>query len=150
MFPRVEQAQEIHIETIKIEVGRPDPIVEIASEPLPYRNTVLRAKVFEYAEYWGVDPMVMVDVINCENPEWNPYLQSRHKVPDGANGQEDSWGLAQWHLPAGNVKENGEVITYEDAINPDISLYEMARYFSQGKAYLWSCYGILKKSQDIS
>jgi len=59
-------------------------------------------------------------------------------VKDGV--REDSWGLSQFFLPAGNKTKNGEVMTKEMAQDPHIALDTMAWYFSEGFATKWSCY----------
>jgi soluble lytic murein transglycosylase-like protein len=94
----------------------------------------------KYAYIYNVDAKVMTDVIRCESG-FDETIQSRHYYKNG--GREQSYGLAQWHIPAGNKKKDGTVITKEDALNPEVAIETMAWYFSQGKAHIWTCHGIL-------
>lgn len=91
-----------------------------------------------YAHRHGVNPEVLWRVIaKCENVDLDPTLQSRY-VKNGV--REESYGLAMWNIPSGNKKADGTTITKADAQNPNIAVDEMARYFANGKAGLWSCY----------
>lgn len=93
--------------------------------------------VYEAAEKYNTYPDRMWQTIKCENPELIPELQSLI-VKEGV--REDSWGLAQFYLPAGNKTPDGEVITKEIAQDPIKALDAMAWHFSEGRAHLWSCY----------
>lgn len=87
---------------------------------------------------FSVNPNTLVKVINCENIDWDPNLQSR--ITDSNNHREDSWGISQINLPA-----NPEV-TKEQAQNPDFSISFMAEKLSQNKGNMWTCYRKLNKS----
>lgn len=92
--------------------------------------------VYEYADYHNVNPKVMIATINCENDTWDPLRQSDYYK----NGKrEQSYGLAQIHLPA------HPEITKEDAQDPNFALNFMAEQMSKGKASAWSCYRKLYK-----
>lgn len=94
------------------------------------------------AEY-GVSIPLMEKIIWCES-HGSTTIQSTHIYTSNKYGlkgtRELSFGPAQWHIPAGNKKKDGTVITKEDALNPEIAIDTMAWYISQGKAHLWSCY----------
>lgn len=98
----------------------------------------LRLKVNEYGEKWSLSQVMkermFKTIVECENPDLDPLLQSHVKDPKGPNGREDSWGMCQI-----NLKYNPEV-TKEQAQNVDFCLDWMAERFSKGKATLWSCY----------
>lgn len=96
--------------------------------------------VYEKAEKYNTFPEKMWGTIKCENPELDPELQS-YVVKNGI--REDSWGLAQFYLPAKNKTASGEVITKDMAQDPEIALDAMAYHFSIGNAHLWSCYKIV-------
>lgn len=99
------------------------------------------------AEY-NVSTRLMEEIINCES-NGSTTIQSRHKYPTNryapAGSTELSFGVAQWHIPAGNKKRDGTVITKEDALNPEIAIDTMAWYIKNGKARIWSCYPIALK-----
>ena len=63
--------------------------------------------------------------------------------------REDSWGFSQWHMPSGNKKKDGTLITKEEAQNPHIALDTMAWYFSEGFATKWSCYRKLYSERRV-
>src|SRR3990167_2993605 len=52
--------------------------------------------IAHYGEKYGVSKDIMLKVLSCENREFDPELQSRI-IKHGV--REDSWGLAQIHLP---------------------------------------------------
>lgn len=98
--------------------------------------------------FYGVSEAVMVKVVTCENPEFDPKLQSYVIESDGK--REESWGIAQWHIPSKNRKKDGSIITKEDALNPELALDNMAWYFSRGLASRWTCYRMLVQSSIIN
>ncbi len=72
-------------------------------------------------------------------------------VPDttGPNGRENSWGVAQFHLPSGLTTSSGEIITKEIAIDPEKAIDAAAYQFSIGNASQWSCYNKLYASHRM-
>jgi hypothetical protein len=88
-------------------------------------------------------------IMDCENTEYNPYLQSRHRYTQGQvsrnphwgneGDREKSFGLVQIHLPAEN-KWEGEIITKEQAQDPYFSIEFLAFQLARGKGNMWSCY----------
>ena len=76
----------------------------------------------------------MWQTVLCENTRLEPGLQSWHPDPTGPNGQEDSWGISQIHLPS------WPHITRSQAKDPAFSAEFMAEKFAAGSAYLWTCY----------
>lgn len=113
---------------------------KLATTSLIARQNAVHETVDYYADKYNVSAQDMKDVLNCENREYNPKLQSYHKDPTSPNGREQSYGLAQW-----NIKHNP--ITYEQAIDPEWSIEQMAIAFSKGKQHLWSCYKKLYPNQ---
>jgi hypothetical protein len=93
-------------------------------------------KVNYYAKKYDVSADRMHATIVCES-NYDVSVQSKHIRPDGS--REQSYGIAQWYIPAGNKKLDGTPFTKEEALNPDIALENMAWYFSQGKSRLWTC-----------
>lgn len=88
------------------------------------------------AEQYGVSADLMISIINCENRDWNPSLQSYAKYKNGS--REQSYGLAQIHLPA------HPSISYEQATNPEFSIDFLAKNLAEGRASMWSCYALVR------
>lgn len=82
-----------------------------------------------YATKYGVDRNKMISTIECESHYKNVQSGLYHR--DGT--REDSWGLAQIHLP------NHPNVTREQALDPYFAIEFMAEKFSKGW-YKWSCY----------
>lgn len=97
---------------------------------------LIRTKAKEY----GVSAERMEKTIECES-QFIPDVQSFHIRHDGT--REESYGLVQFFIPAGNKTQSGETITEEMAKNPVIAVETMAWYFSLGKQNLWTCYRML-------
>ena len=100
----------------------------------------IKEEVWARAEKYNTYPEKMWAVMKCENPHLDPSLQSLI-VKDGI--REDSWGLAQFYLPAKNKTADGRTITKEIATDPVESIDAMAWHFSEGRARLWTCWHIV-------
>lgn len=98
----------------------------------------MKATVYKLAKEYGVNPEVMINVINCENTDWIPGLQSRIITKTGE--REKSYGLAQIHLPS------HPHITIKQASSPEFAIEFMAKEMSMGKASKWSCYNKIYKN----
>ncbi len=72
------------------------------------------------------------NIVRCENRELDPGAQSR--VMHGTK-REDSWGLAQIHLPA------HPEVSKEQATDPEFAIDFLVKNVSEGKAYMWTCSG---------
>ena len=83
------------------------------------------------AKKYGVSAAQMKATVQCES-------QYRTGIKSNFTG-EDSWGLAQFHLPSRNRTADGKVMTKAMAIEPTIALDTMAYMFSQGNARAWTC-----------
>lgn len=84
------------------------------------------------AAKYGVNAEKMKATIQCES-------QYQVEVKSHYTG-EDSWGLAQFHIPSRNRTAEGKVMTREMAVDPIVAIDTMAFMFSQGNARAWSCY----------
>src|SRR3990167_6702889 len=106
----------------------------------------IQGKISYYAEKYEVSSTTMNRVIQCESQasttiqSKNFYTRDHPEWGVKKGERELSFGIAQFHLPAGNKTEWGEIITKEMALDPDISLSTMAYLFSQGKQAKWSCF----------
>jgi hypothetical protein len=77
----------------------------------------------------SVSASLMTCLINHENKSWVPSMQSGYYK----NGiREDSWGLAQIHLPS------HPEITKEQAQDAKFSISWMASEIKQGRAWQWT------------
>jgi hypothetical protein len=108
------------------------------TQPKVYTKDELIQKAYYYADLHKVSRETMVKVINCENRDWIPNLQSG--IINKKGERERSFGLAQIHLPS------WKNISYEQATNPDFSLNFMAEKLAEGKGNLWTCYRKLKNT----
>lgn len=109
------------------------------SRPLD-TGTNYRELALKIAAEYGVSGSEMVRVIDCENRDWNPKVQSGLKYKPGnrwvfpAGEREHSYGLVMIHLP------DHPGITYEQATNAEWSLRWMAHEFKKGRQGQWTCY----------
>jgi hypothetical protein len=102
-------------------------------EPTRYTTTEeLKDLARSVAAHHGLNEERFLGVIKCES-RWDPDTQS--EIPaKGPNGREDSWGLAQIHLPS------HPSVSREQAQDPVFALNWMADKWSEGKHRLWSCH----------
>ena len=143
---RIAEAKEIDI----AELSRKYPEIKLPPDsPITYADAYQNAELtYFYARKWGVNHDMMYRIVGCETGwQFDHTMRSLATYKDGT--RENSWGLAQWHLPAKNVTKDGQVITKEIATDPHQSLDAMAWHISEGRAGLWSCYHILKKEGVI-
>ncbi len=108
--------------------------------PIPNHATI-DEKIVHYAEIYDVDYARLYETVKCESG-FDPSIQSLYPDPTGPNGREDSWGIAQIHLP------DHPSITRAQALDPDFALDFMAREFSLGHGNNWTCYK--NKSTDLA
>lgn len=112
-----------------ISYAKADMVIAPTQSPTPLS---ISGKISYYASKYNVSEKVMRDVISCETAgTFDPSIQS-FAMKNGV--REDSWGLAQIHLP-----DHPEV-SKTQAQNPDFALNFMASYFSEGKQSQWSCW----------
>lgn len=95
-----------------------------------YTKAELLDKVYKYAAIHHNSSKNIINTINCENKEWDVDLQSR--IINKKGEREDSWGLAQIHLPS------HPNITKVQATDPDFALNYIAEHL--GRDDSWSCY----------
>lgn len=83
-------------------------------------------------------------IIDCENKDRDPSLQSRMKYTEGQISRNQNWGvvgereksfgLVQIHLPA------HPTISKQQAIDPEFSIDFLAKHLSLGNGRWWTCY----------
>lgn len=125
--PVVYEAPQEQVEKVPVQI-----VVKIDWTP-----ERIEQEVREKAQEYGVSFDQMWATMKCENPHLKPDEQS-WVVQNGV--REESYGLAQFWLPAGNKTPDGKVITKEIAVDPGQAIEAMAWHFSQGRASLWTCY----------
>jgi len=102
------------------------------------------------SERFSVSENYMIALMGCENDTFDPERQSevRYSAQQIARnphwGQvgeyENSWGLAQIHIPAGNINPwTGEPITEAEAKDPIFSSNYMAYKINKGEQSMWTC-----------
>ena len=74
----------------------------------------------------------LLATIMCESG----FKSIQSKVPSktGPNGREDSWGIAQIHLPS------HPTISRQQALDPAFSIRWMIEQWVQGNQEHWTCY----------
>lgn len=81
----------------------------------------------------NLSPGKVIQVINCETGgTWDPKIQSKAKYKNGK--QEQSFGLAQIHLPA------HPKISYEQATDPYFAIDFLISSWKDGNQEWWTCY----------
>lgn len=90
----------------------------------------------DYAHYIaraeGLHIGAFIATIECESKFRS--VQSYVPNPNGPNGREDSWGIAQIHLPS------HPEITREQALDPVFSINWMRDEWLKGNEWKWTCY----------
>lgn len=93
---------------------------------------VAKELIVEMSEKYGVDHMVLYNTIMCETAgTFDPTIQARARL---WYGREQSYGLAQIHLP------DHPSVTYEQAIDPRFAVEFMAKNMAEGHGNWWVCY----------
>jgi len=119
---------------------------QLIAEPLKIDTETIPEKIEYYSEQYNVSSELMTQIISCETSgTFDSKIQSKilYKFSSSKRGivkgtQEQSYGLAQIHLP-----DHPEV-TYEQATDADFALEFMANELSKENGEIWSCYKIIK------
>lgn len=106
----------------------PVPIVQ----PVHSQKAEIIQAVISACEKYGADKTVALFIVQEEDREYDPTIQSLYPSKTGPNGREDSWGIAQIHLP------DHPNITREQAQNITFSAEFLAQNLAAGNCYLWS------------
>lgn len=112
------------------------PVTVVAPQRELTSTTSVAAYVWQLEEERGLTHFYKT--MRCESNFQN--VQSNH-YKDGV--QEESYGIAQWHIPAGNKTQDGRIITKEMALDPKLAIDTAAWYFEMGWHKKWSCYDIV-------
>lgn len=112
--------------------AEPEPPVEILiGVKIDWTPERIKQEVLEKSNEYHVSFDQMWNTMLCENPKLDPTLQSYH-VKNGV--REDSWGLAQIHLPS------HPSISKKEATDPAFAIDFMAKGFASGDEWMWSCW----------
>lgn len=112
----------------------------VAETPIPPQPLTVQELVTKYSNEYGVSRAQMIDIMTCENHDFDTDLQSYITYKKGnhwglpAGSREQSYGLVMIHLP------DHPEITYEQAIDPEFAVEYLAKKLSEGKGEMWSCY----------
>jgi len=125
------------VEHINIPVAEASPVgKEVRIEVrVNWTQERIEQELRTVATKYGVSYDKMYNTIKCES-NFDIDIQSNHIL---SYGRENSWGLAQIHLP------DHPSVTKEQAINPTFALDFMAKNFAAGRANMWTCYRMLYK-----
>lgn len=107
----------------------------IVVEPAPTSTTTIEALVRATAAQYGLGDD-FYKTLECESAGWQD-IQSQVPHAAGPNGREDSWGVAQIHLP-----DHLEV-TKDEALDPSFAVPWAAEQFTDGHASIFTCYNEL-------
>lgn len=106
----------------------------VLAETIPDKldEYTIRSMIKAQAKKYPVNEEEVFKTLKCENRGFEPEKQS--DVIDKYGKREDSWGLAQIHLPS------HPNITKEQAQDPNFSIEFIVKNFSKGNKEIWSCY----------
>lgn len=108
-------------------------------EALPVKIIDIPELVRQDADRYHVDYKDLYNTLNCESEGFGDVkIQSQFPNPEGPNGKENSWGVAQINLDA------HPDISYASATDPVFAVDYAAKEFSLGNADNWTCYRLLK------
>jgi len=119
-----------------LDVPKVTIMADLDSSTRKWSYDEIQGLISHYGALYGVSTNLMDKIISCETAgTYNPKIQSGHYK----NGiREDSWGLAQIHLPA------HPTITKEMAKDPNFAIDFLAKNLANNKQEMWTCYGIVK------
>lgn len=113
------------------------PAPEIPKKPF---DDIIRRKSEEYQ----VSFETISKIIDCENDQRNPSVQSYVRYTEGqikrnphwgiVGEREKSFGLVQIHLPA------WPMVSKDQATDPEFAIDFLAKHLSLGNGGLWTCY----------
>lgn len=121
--------------TIEYTAPIPAPIVQTVVQTTPMSTSSVRALIEASASKYGVNEVQLRNTLWCESQ----YKVGQSEYPDvnGPNGREDSWGVAQIHLP------DHPDVSREQAQDIPFAVDWAAKEFAAGRATQWTCYRLL-------
>lgn len=126
------------ISSVRAEAPQPEVDVAIANlHKTEYTKEEIITLIGLYAEKYGVDEFTMKQVVFHESG-YDPKNEG-----DYYNGQYNSFGLAQIHLPS------HPGVTREQAEDPHFALEFMATNIKAGRARMWTGYRLCILNEKI-
>ena len=120
----------VHIKANAVTINNSVTTPELSSQlGTTYSEQQIKELVDIYSTKYGVNSIRVLETIRCESRFNN--VQSAI-VSKGV--REDSWGIAQIHLPS------HPNISKDKALNPNFAIEWTVKEFSIGHASKWSCY----------
>lgn len=121
--------------TITYTAPIPAPIVQTLDQTTDMSTSTVRALIEASAAKYGVNAVQLRNTLWCESQ----YKIGQSEYPDasGPNGREDSWGVAQIHLP------DHPDVSREQAQDITFAVDWAAKEFAAGRATQWTCYRLL-------
>ncbi len=130
--------------TLPTTIPQRDPtaiVIEKPKEGYQSKSVLMKIAQVKGVQY-KVPPLLLVEVISCENTTWDTYRQSDNiytyndpKFGVKKGNRENSWGLAQINL------DYNKKITKKQATDPAFSIDYMAKKISLGSGKMWkTCY----------
>lgn len=102
---------------------------------MPIETAVIDTLITEASEKYGVNRDHFFKTLDCESEGFfDVRTQSFVPDPTGPNGREDSWGVAQIHLP------DHLDITKAQAQDPEFAIPWAAQEFAAGNEQIFHCY----------
>lgn len=121
----------LSVAVVVLLTGYPKPIIADQLSPIQTNKEIVESLVTKYAAQYDVSAYRMNVVLACEDSTYEFDRQSDYVA---LSGREKSFGVAQINLPS------HADITYAEATDPNFAVEFMAKEFSLGHAYEWSCY----------
>lgn len=109
-------------------------ITKAALDDAPISTSTAKILIQKDAAKYGVSATKLYTTLQCESMGFTAFGQSLIPKAGGPNGREDSWGLAQIHLP------DHPAITRQEAMDPAWAIDWAAQEFALGNAHWWTCY----------
>jgi len=129
------QTVDSHDET----VAESEAVVVVEPKTL-FTADELKTLVIAQATKYGANPSEVFSTVKCEAKQRMIDGVIYYDATAKSDYPEESYGLAQWNLPAGNTNHEGGRITHAQATDAEYSIGLMSSYFASGKKGKWSCY----------
>lgn len=117
---------EAHAEAKEV-VVQVEPVIDWSPERISQ-------EIETQAKKYGVSATLMKKIVQCESMG-STTIQSNHRL---SYGREQSFGLAQIHLP------DHKNVSKEQALDPKFALEFMAKNIAAGRVGMWSCSRMIK------
>lgn len=128
----------------QVGVAPQELIVSVDTSSYKSREEYVLSLSLKYGQEYNVSPETIMKLIRCENRDlvFNQqsllhYSRDHKEWGVSAGDQEQSYGLAQIHLPS------HPEISYNEAIDPVYAVEFIASQLAKGRGSQWSCYNLI-------